>query len=80
MDKTSFNMTLKNRTEMTCDGVMSILGLDENYLRLEINEGQIEILGKCLKIETMSKETGKIVIVGEIDAFEFKENKKKLKK
>jgi len=64
---------LKDRRELTMNGVKSVLGFDEGSVTLGCEGGRVYIDGEDLKIENLSKEKGEILIVGRIDSVSFAE-------
>ena len=74
---TNQELLLKNRSTLTLSGVISVVDFDDGLLTLETTSGTISIEGKDMKIEELSKEDGKIIVVGRIDAFYYKTNEVK---
>lgn len=73
----SFKQTvmIRNRNEISLDGVVNVEGFDEGYVSLASVGGRIVIEGADLKIEGLTKEDGKILISGKIDAVLYTEEK-----
>ena len=68
-------LIIKDRKELTLDGVKNVQGFGEDYLRIETVLGILNIEGSELKIESLTKEDGKIRVVGNISGV-FYENQK----
>ncbi len=66
-------LILQDRKTLTLDGVENILDFTEEYLNLKTNMGMLSIEGVDLKIESLSKDTGAVLITGCINALYFKE-------
>ncbi|MBQ8690122.1 MAG: YabP/YqfC family sporulation protein [Clostridia bacterium] len=71
-DNVHQELLLKNRSTLTLSGVLGVIDFDESTLTLSTNSGTVCIEGKDMKIEELSKENGKIVVIGRIDAFFYK--------
>ncbi len=69
------NLMIKNRNQVTIDGVLNVEGFDEGYVSLSSAAGRIIIEGAELKIEGLTKEDGIIVISGRIDAVMYSNEK-----
>jgi sporulation protein YabP len=57
--------------------VINVESFDEEYLYISTKLGNIGIEGKGLKIESLTKEDGKILITGEIKGIFYYEEKPK---
>ena len=68
-------LIIKNRSEISLDGVMNVEGFDESYVSLATSGGRIVIEGENLKIEGLTKEDGRILISGKFDAVLYSEEK-----
>ncbi len=60
------NLNVKERNNLTLNGVCNIIGFDEGYVTLATSDGRIIIEGEGLKIESLSKQGGEINISGKI--------------
>lgn len=74
--RSKFEFKMMGRSTLNCIGVNAVLGMSEECIYLQTVEGKLEIFGKGLIIEDLSKESEKINISGFIEAFEFKKSKK----
>lgn len=68
-------LKVEDRTSLTLDGVDNVLGFDEEYVSLETRLGKIVIEGRSLKIESLSKENGIILISGRINGILYSDEK-----
>ena len=66
---------IKERSSVKIDGVENVLGFDESYVSLMTVAGKIIVEGENLKIESLTKENGEIVISGKISAAFYEEQK-----
>ncbi len=69
MDNTAFKrqtVVLTNGRELTVDGILDIIGFTDGEITLECDGGKITVEGDGLKIESLIKEGGKILITGDI--------------
>ena len=73
------SLVLKNRKEMTVDGVSHVIGFDSEYVAVETNMGRLTVEGKGLIIDNLSKAEGSISILGEIDGVYYSSVKSKEK-
>ena len=70
------NVWIYDRKKIELDGVLSVLTFDESYVLLEMSNDCVGIDGAELKIENLSKENGKITIVGRIDGLSYNEGRR----
>ena len=68
-------LIINSRKELTVDGVRNVQSFGEDYLRIETVLGILNIEGSEMKIESLTKEDGKIRVVGNISGV-FYENEK----
>ena len=61
---------------MRLSGVKNVRAFDEDYVTLETDVGKINVEGKELRIESLSKDKGDIEIVGNITGVYYSEDKK----
>lgn len=59
-------ITLTDGKLLTINGVNNILGFDEAVVLLETAKGKITVEGAELKIESLEKQGGNLIIRGEI--------------
>lgn len=76
--KTSHNVIIENRKQMTVSGVRDVDSFDENSVALFTELGDMLVNGNDLHINKLNIENGEVVIVGDIDGIEYRsaENKK----
>lgn len=60
------SITLVDRRILTMGGVNDIAGFDEDCVILDTTMGRITVEGKEMKIESLTKEGGNILIKGDI--------------
>ena len=70
------DLLLKNRSELTMNGVQNVLGFDDNGVTLGCDGGRVYIDGENLRIENLSKENKEVLIIGRIDSISFEEESK----
>ena len=59
-------MTVTDRHTLTLNGVKNVESFDEEFVSLATEGGRVSIEGNELKIESLSKDGGNILIVGRI--------------
>lgn len=71
-------LVLKERSVLRIDHVRFVHRFDEEEVLLSGEEGRITVEGAELKVESLNKETGEIVITGRVDGIYFsgKENER----
>ena len=72
-------ITLTLGSSFSMCGVKDIRGFDEGYVSLDTASGKVSIEGENLKIESLSKEDGHILITGNVSGV-FCDNEKNDKK
>ena len=77
VQSTHHTLNLKDKKILCIDCVINVIGFDESYLQLSTKSGNIGIEGKELKIESLTKEDGKILITGEISGIFYYDEKPK---
>ena len=65
------SLKLIERKKLEIEGVISILSFDESYIVLELTENVLVAEGEVLKVENMSKNDKKILILGEVSAIYY---------
>lgn len=60
------NIIMENRKLLTISGITDVDNFDEKEILLYTNQGELTISGKNLHINSMSVETGDIIIEGDI--------------
>lgn len=68
-------LILKDRKELSLNGVKNVLGFDEGVVTLMSELGRVTVEGEGLKIESLTKENGEILITGKISGVYFSEEK-----
>ena len=69
------NLNVKERNNLTLNGVCNVIGFDEEYVTLATSDGRIIIEGEGLKIESLSKQGGEINISGKISGVFYSEKR-----
>ncbi len=69
------SLVIKERTNVSVDGVENVLAFDESYVALGTVAGKIIVEGQGLKIENLTKDTGEIIITGKITGVFYSEEK-----
>ena len=69
------NIYLKDRYELECDGVTDVRCFYPDYIELTTSLGILTVEGENMKIEELIKETGRILIKGDICGVAFKKQK-----
>jgi formylmethanofuran dehydrogenase subunit C len=80
--KTNYNkqvITLTSGQTLTANGVLDIAAFDENGVVLDTLSGSVTVEGEELKIESLEKNGGFIVVTGKISGF-FRTDKPVVKK
>ncbi len=71
----SGTLIIKERKCVTLDKVKNVEGFDESYVSLSTESGKVVIEGHELKIESLTKENGAILITGKINGVYFSDEK-----
>lgn len=71
------NLTLENRNILNLTGVTDVDNFDEHQIVLYTQLGELTIQGKNLHINSMSVDTGKLSVEGDIWAMVYGEKDKK---
>ena len=71
----SNRLLITDRERVEINGVINVESFGEDYLILNTSLGQITIEGNDLKIESLTKENGEILIVGKINGLFYKDEK-----
>ena len=66
---------VRDKKEISLDGVINIEGFDSNSVTLRTPDGRFIVEGKDLKIESLSKEDGVIIISGSFGGAFYDEKK-----
>lgn len=70
--KTSHNVIMENRKQMTISGVRDVDSFDESSVALYTELGDLLISGADLHINKLNIENGEVVIKGEIEGLEYR--------
>ena len=62
----SQTITVTNLKTFTMSGVIDIAAFDGEYILLNTVSGKISVEGRELKIQSLTQESGEIIVVGEI--------------
>ena len=63
---------IKNRKLLTLNGVINVEEFGENYLTICTDCGIVYVEGREMRIESLTKDTGSLVVVGNIDGVYYK--------
>lgn len=66
------SLIVKDRKTLELDGVKSIVEFTDTYLVIDTVGGRLCVEGKALKVEGLSKDSGELSVVGEIDGVFYK--------
>lgn len=66
-------LTVEGRTYTVVTGVTDVLGFDEGLVNMETTSGSLTVRGEGLHVEELNLEYGRIVLTGEVTAFEYGE-------
>lgn len=69
----TFQTVIDNRETLRLNGVINIEGFGEEYLILNTSLGELTVEGENLKIESLIKESGEILIIGKFNGMFYKE-------
>ena len=69
------SLIIKERANVSVDGVENVLGFDESYIARATVAGKIIIEGHGLRIENLTKDTGEIMVSGKISGVFYSEEK-----
>ena len=70
-----YQTCITNREKILVSGVMNVECFGEEYLTLNTTQGQLTIEGENLKIESLTKENGEILITGKICGLFYREER-----
>ena len=80
ISKNDQRLTIIDKKSLSLNGVISVLGFDECFVSLETNLGKIVVEGANMRIESLSKESSEIYVVGDIYGVYYAEEKEKGRK
>ncbi len=78
MDTSSTNqqtLSLSSRKRFEADGVKNILTFNDDYVELDTNLGILTLEGEGMRVEELSKDKTKILIIGNISGLFYRETK-----
>ena len=78
-NKFSQIMTVTDRHTLTLNGVKNVESFDEEFVSLATEGGKVCIEGNGLKIESLSKDGGNILIIGVINGVYYSDEAPKTK-
>ena len=70
-----YQLTIDNRERLVINGVLNVESFGDDYLVLNTLLGEITVEGAELKIESLTKENGEILIIGKINGLFYKDEK-----
>ncbi|MBQ8321275.1 MAG: YabP/YqfC family sporulation protein [Clostridia bacterium] len=68
-------VTLKDRRLLKISGVKGVLGFGEDFITLDTDLGRLCAEGRDMKILSLEKDAGEIVVTGEIDTLYYSKQK-----
>ena len=68
-----FETCIDNREKITLNGVNNIESFEEDHIILKTALGEVCIEGENLKVESLTKESGEILIIGKINGLFYKD-------
>lgn len=71
----AYQAIINNREKLVINGVLNVESFGEEYLVLNTSLGEVTVEGEDLKIESLTKENGEILIIGKINGFFYKDEK-----
>ena len=79
MDITKQTVTLVERETLALNGVNNVESFDEEFVSLSTARGRVCVEGEGLKIESLSKDGGNILICGKINGVYYSDEPTKAK-
>ena len=67
------NLILENRKRLSVSGVEEVAGFDESFVKIRTCLGDLTVHGENLHVETLSVETGDLLITGTINELDYEE-------
>ena len=67
------NLILESRKRLSVSGVEEVDGFDETYVSVRTSLGTLSVRGHDLRVESLSVETGELLITGEIGELLYEE-------
>ena len=70
-----YQMLITDREKLVINGVINVEFFGEEFLIMNTHLGEVTVEGGELKIESLTKENGEILITGKINGVFYKEEK-----
>lgn len=70
-------LTAENRNRLTVTGVADVESFDEETVLLALKKGGLLVKGRGLKIHSLDPQQGRVLITGDLQAFQFTELREK---
>ena len=70
-----YQLLISDRERLVINGVINVEGFGEEFLILNTSLGELTVEGCELKIESLTKENGEILITGKINGVFYKDEK-----
>ena len=70
-------LTIKDRKNLTLNGVINVEEFTDSFMTLKTSEGLIFVEGSELKIESLTKEDGSLLVSGNISGVFYKTKSEK---
>lgn len=70
------NINIRSREEITIDGAESILSFDDYSLVVMTGLGKLTVEGEGMVIDSLTKDTNRIIVKGKISGLYYSDNKK----
>ncbi len=65
------NLILESRKRLTVSGVSEVIEFDDTLIRMKTDLGDLIVHGDGLHVESLSVETGDLVMTGEVSAMNY---------
>ena len=69
--------SVKEGKHLYVDGVKTVESFEPTYVKLELASGGMSIEGENMRIESLSQQGGKLVIIGKIDGVAYSKTRAK---
>lgn len=67
------NLILENRKHLSVSGVEEVAGFDDTFVKIHTSLGDLTVRGEDLHVETLSVETGDLLITGTVHELAYEE-------
>lgn len=67
------NIILENRNRLSISGVEEVGGFDESIVQMQTQLGALTVHGSNLRVETLSVDSGDLLVVGDISDLSYAE-------